>query len=750
MVVNVAPEASQQANEELNFQSKMERVNKELRELTDKETSNDKVENIDKYLNSAFMDELLKNENEETFNTLKKTVNSLMNNPETARAGWEWLTRLDKFLGDIDNQGRMKNDYVEFMEKIKVPSKLNTMKSWEIRRLNLFLWAHEDEALDAYKEMKEIKWSEDRYKMGSEDKRFFNDVWTTLENNYSGNEKFLKNDYEQINNLRKNPSVSGLISVVKNPEDLFISSDKVEIEEKPNAITTERAKEIVIKENNKRINNNEKVVGTIDIDIDGQFTMDDDNKLKYNWEDFTSDVMMKNFWDSIKVVAWEKWSFVNDVERDNTVNKCKDSIFQKLRSKLEDSLKDNGEEQIPENGKEAWGEWTMTNDDFDAMQASLKDSMFIEKDTEGKVSYNLEKTKAYLDSIKDTEWNQLKSKYSTPEWRAWISAVQILLNEEEWDKIKVDWRFWSETRNRIKDYQNEYNKNVPDWWVKLNPDWLPWKNTMKALLGEDPEAEVFRTESSEGKGQGNKSFEGKKQENKSPKLRENASDTERLEYTISKLWLKSTNVSYDNISLPLNAWIYTRDGHDGYYYVNRGYIVYAPKLTSSDKFYTQKLNINTYTETWKEDWNYSYPLVTREWRNYLSEILKENEISKGAEIKFENDKYKFTSPGWERKMNADFFVNWFIFGKPNHIEKDLKTLQYVGEKAKKYKDKIGSFEVREKDNGDYDIWLKLKLGENTYARSYLNCSDELGYHLNKSQLYKMCKLMTDIRNILKK
>jgi hypothetical protein len=33
----------------------------------------------------------------------------------------------------------MRKDYDEFMEKIQKPKKLNTMKSREIRRLNIYL-----------------------------------------------------------------------------------------------------------------------------------------------------------------------------------------------------------------------------------------------------------------------------------------------------------------------------------------------------------------------------------------------------------------------------------------------------------------------------------------------------------------------------------------------------------------------------------------------------------------------------------
>ena len=49
------------------------------------------------------------------------------------------LEALYKFFDDITNEKEMKEDYDEFMEKIQEPKKLSTMKSREIRRLNLYL-----------------------------------------------------------------------------------------------------------------------------------------------------------------------------------------------------------------------------------------------------------------------------------------------------------------------------------------------------------------------------------------------------------------------------------------------------------------------------------------------------------------------------------------------------------------------------------------------------------------------------------
>ena len=130
-------------------------------------------------------------------------------------------------------------------------------------------------------------------------------------------------------------------------------------------------------------------------------------------------------------------------------------------------------------------EWAMEDWDFEAMKKFLWSNMFIEKDENGKISYNKNKTKDYLTSLKNIERKDFKVKYWTPEWRAWISAVQIILNYEDWNKIKVDWKFGLETKGRVKLFQEKYNKtnNLKKWDKNyLNEDWLPGSNTLSKIL----------------------------------------------------------------------------------------------------------------------------------------------------------------------------------------------------------------------------------------------------------------------------
>lgn len=128
----------------------------------------------------------------------------------------------------------------------------------------------------------------------------------------------------------------------------------------------------------------------------------------------------------------------------------------------------------------------MSDSDFEAIQKSMGDKMFIEKKDDGKVSYNLEKTKDYLWTMRDKNWSELKINV------AYISAIQILLNSSnEWDKIKIDWKFNDETKSRVKVFQENYNRNVPEWAVSIDADGFPWKKTIAILL----DGKVLKTKS---------------------------------------------------------------------------------------------------------------------------------------------------------------------------------------------------------------------------------------------------------------
>jgi len=118
----------------------------------------------------------------------------------------------------------------------------------------------------------------------------------------------------------------------------------------------------------------------------------------------------------------------------------------------------------------------MSDFDFKAIQELLGDKIFIEK-KDGKISYNLEKTKDYLWTMRDKNWSEFKTNV------AYISAIQILLNSSnEWDKIKIDWKFNDKTKSRVKVFQENFNNNLPKWSVKLGVDGYPWKDTLAVLL----------------------------------------------------------------------------------------------------------------------------------------------------------------------------------------------------------------------------------------------------------------------------
>lgn len=159
-----------------------------------------------------------------------------------------------------------------------------------------------------------------------------------------------------------------------------------------------------------------------------------------------------------------------------------------------ESPKDSDQEEKLD--KEIWSIWSMNPDDYNKMQKSLGGKAFIkkiEKDGE-QYSYNPEKLKSYLNNIKWNDWkgflkmldkgknwkNDEERNDNMWKWRAVISAIQILLNENfPNNPIIVDWKYGIKTKQRVKDFQILYNKNNSS---KLTPDGKPWIHTINALL----------------------------------------------------------------------------------------------------------------------------------------------------------------------------------------------------------------------------------------------------------------------------
>ena len=74
-----------------------------------------------------------------------------------------------------------------------------------------------------------------------------------------------------------------------------------------------------------------------------------------------------------------------------------------------------------------------TKEELNNLTSNVEDN-FYKKEDDGRISYNMDLVKNYLDSIKDKSWAELKQKNTA----AWIMAVQIALESNGYDTGKVD------------------------------------------------------------------------------------------------------------------------------------------------------------------------------------------------------------------------------------------------------------------------------------------------------------------------
>ncbi len=138
-------------------------------------------------------------------------------------------------------------------------------------------------------------------------------------------------------------------------------------------------------------------------------------------------------------------------------------------------------------------EWTKKQVEAELSSIKMNIVGFYESDGNNtdKIKYNLEAVKSYLWKL----YEEIRTKDTKEAWSylsqwtrqyAWIMAVQIALESlgEGWDTElnKIDWLLWkpgSRTRNAVKKFQEKYNEAHKS---KLTPDWLPGKETIRAIL----------------------------------------------------------------------------------------------------------------------------------------------------------------------------------------------------------------------------------------------------------------------------
>ena len=98
-----------------------------------------------------------------------------------------------------------------------------------------------------------------------------------------------------------------------------------------------------------------------------------------------------------------------------------------------------------------------------------KESFYTVDAQTNKVTYDFNTVKAYLESLKDKNRKELTSKNT---W-AWMMAVQIALEILWIDVWEIDGAYWPSTKKAVIEFQKSN---------ELNPDWSPWKDTIKKLL----------------------------------------------------------------------------------------------------------------------------------------------------------------------------------------------------------------------------------------------------------------------------
>lgn len=478
-------------NAELELQQRLQKINTEIEEIWGINESDDEVE-VEWCLDWKFAEFLLKSENAAQYRRLKEDVDKLKNWSWSNLwvKAWKWLDDLATFLDDIADKERMKKDYDEFMERITTkPKSLNKMGSREIRRLNLYLWMHEWDALNAYIRMRRINGKFEEYKMKSEDQRFFKNVWDTLASNYSNSDKFIENDYPAIKSLQ--PTVDSLKVFAGLQWD---GTNNINITEVKNSIVNKENIKVKFEEvNNQRIKDNKEKVNNIDITVDdlAKFTKKD-GVLKYDWQEFTLEKMMELFWDKIKELSNQWTNFVNDGERDAVIDESKNNLFDKLKDKLlknewvkeekPDETNDGDElndKIIYEPGKELF------KVRLNGLKDELKKLEFYDGNEEwNTLKFNINKVKEYLISIKDQSWRKLQSQEPLKK-ATWIVAIQIALNylwekesKSNYDVKWIDWIRKDKTISWVKWFQED------NWlvWSDGKGDGKPWPKTIEKIV----------------------------------------------------------------------------------------------------------------------------------------------------------------------------------------------------------------------------------------------------------------------------
>ncbi len=754
--------ASQDTEITDNNADKLKDLKKEIKDLTDKDVSNDQIdgvltgETLDAGIDSA-LNECDREVVNKLVNALKKAIdkNGKLNSDSS-------VSKLKDLL-EKKQVDRIFNDFDSMMSVDKLKDLNHTFSSDEIDTLAVGIkdWKiSQQDALNLYRKMKIANDNlPDHFR--HTDKNYFNTIRTAIDGKYTLSPDNDNRDQgeiarEQLRELElwklfENINAIGLnrllVQYTENTDwdgSLLDASQSIRTEW--NNFTADEFIDKFNEVNQRRIDGVKKLWSEKikDLDLagftyeenDGNITFKKDGKEVGYLGDMNNNLDLLN---------------LGELNRDHFKD-TRDQWGEALKARIDERNKVENWEFV--DGGELMGKHTVETVGKINWEGWISDDEQFLKLDNGKLKYNVKKAEDYLKKIIGDKYNkenaskdwteQIYKNQRSTESLAWFAATQILLNEykknnkDEGDALlRIDWWIGPETKWMTKFFQDKYNadNNLSDNDEGyLNPDSIPWPLTMAKLLGNKPDET-------------------------------NSDDTEDVtdvgEWGVNwKIdiddWIKNslllsersgfTAENKQSLNIPINATVYAKEWDDnGIYYKNWYDVVRTsldePWIKKSTSIPWEWAQINTDINSWTSkvdvfDW----------WKTQLESIFKTNDLrelisdEKFNELSIsipETDFKQYQLNNWDLKVlfSEEVLANNFC-GKTNI--KDKLNLVYLASVVKgNFQDKVVSYGplwIREKDSAFWDgdsnqiPWSELQrywLDDN-HAEEFVNYCNKLG------------------------
>lgn len=325
------------------------------------------------------------------------------------------------------------------------------------------------------------------------------------------------------------------------------------------------------------------------------------------------------------------------------------------------------------------------------------------------LKYNMANIKWFLEDKVSKDFKTYCTKKPSSERYAWISAVQIVLNNINGDdnKLVVDGERWPKTRNKVVEFQKANEK--------ITVDWVPGPTTIKAMLDKAGSSTVTDVVSDNGDA--------------------GQVDTSWIA-NASALWLSEYDASTEIESLLIPEWItkfYKKSGDEGgdnwIYYKDWNNIVRVsvddPWLKRNTVIPADQGNIEQDISKWT-----STVAVFEGWRSKIESRFKTQQLE-GLVWRDAFEKLSITiseadSKKYQLKIGDNvIFLDDDVLSKDfcgkKEIEDKLKILYWVNDNKESW-DKLVTLQSIPSDNSQiwFEGWWTISLNWEKAAKYWIN------------------------------